>query len=720
MRKQITKLFAVAIVATSMISSAMFAEEKTFGEWVEILWQEQNAFYKSNPDLIDIEKGAGIALAAKIKTAIKKGDLTVSGKKYVKAYHNFINGKGKPMIAKWKKEKKLSPKNQAYKYVVQAIHAGHKKVSKSPAAKYFAKGFLHEKFTRKEIDKMRYALVEMVKVHSGMKCDFRDRNWGGVKWENILTRFYPVKLGVKTPDFTTFSYDKYIAKKQIKPSDFKNQLHGYLTPLYLERYKTNFDGFKVIDKNGKKMLEPDLHYGAKENADYAVTMDELSDGVKPTLIFAHTADDTFDHFGDLVTWGMLAPIYKDKINFYHFAQNVIQQDYIMGNNNSMGCKNTVQKESLTYSSADKAASLPLLIKNNYYMRCPFFSKIKSLYENEASTMHVSILPNYNFLFIDKNKVNCAPEISDGQGWRSVYASPLGILQRGWKRKGLKAKIPKTGGYYPLYWIKVNRTIRYLKMMERLNWQYSADDNELQNFFKIHGGISIFEAGRFTIAKGTVKEIDLGKGEIVINGTDDFNKKAPALDHTIQISKNTRTRDKKGGVYSHKIDEIKVGDKVSAVYRYKTDEMKEKEAMVVFKYEKGKVELTARRFFINAKVTAVNLSNGTIQTQVIKPTDWIGYDYWKEAIANGVKEPEGRSGVAYHIGKKILNGTDADRTFNLMLDSGVMFSIDGEVMPVSNIDKVQVGTDIIFSYLMDVKNKKTATYPENVYVINKIK
>ena len=710
-----TKLLALFASASFALIANAAEETKPFSEWVKILWEEQNAFYKSHPDLIDIEKGASIALPAKINTTIKKGLLTPLGKKWVKAYTDFINGKGKAMLENWKANGKLNPENEAYKYVIQAT-ATEKKccTPNDPIAKLFVKGYLHKKFTRAEIDKMRYFLAATTKKHSGMKYDFRNLKWGGVDWKKKLTQIYPLHQGEKVKDFACYSFDKIIEKEGFsKVKEWhKYETHGFLTPKYLERYSLSFNGYRKVEND---KLEPILDYGIEGDEDISISLKEMKDGVKPTLIFSHGASDTFDFYYDMVQWNSLYPIYKDKINFYYFASREISQDYIGGNYNSFNLESPIKDSVINSCSYFGIKRIPFSILNNVIMNNPYFYNIKAICDNLAGTLtRTYFINSYHFFLIDTDGINCGP----AKNGRQAFEAFISPMQHGRKRLKIEASVPKNG-YAWLYWISLNAKIRLFKIMERLDWKYSAEDTELTEFYKTYGKTGLSEFGRFNIKKGIVKEITADK--IVINGADDFKKK-DIIDHTLLISDRTRVGFEGGGTkkYGATIKDIKVGDKISAVYRYLNDEKVKKKAIVLFRYENGNVGY-GRRFLINAKVSSIDIEKGVIKVQALKPNkeEWIGYKYWDKMIAEGAAEPSGSDGVNYHFGRKLLNGTDEDRAFELVIDSGVDFSIDGINIIKPDLTKVKAGDNVIFSFLKDYGMNKIM-YPENVYIIKPIK
>ncbi len=710
-----TKLVAMFAIACFALIANAAEETKPFSEWVKILWEEHNALYKSHPDLVDIEKGAGLVIPAHIHREIKGGNLTAIGEKWVKAYNDFINGKGKAMIENWKKNGRLNAENEAYKYIIQAIFAKKEKCKQNrPIAKLFAKGYLHGGFTRTEIDKMRSFLIGTAKICSSSKYDFLNLNWGGVDWKKKLTHIYPLPPGEKVKDFACYSFDKIVEKEGFDKFRewYRFETHGYLTPKFLEKYSLFFNGYRNIEND---KLEPVLDYGLEGDEDITISLTEMKDGVKPTLIFSHGAQDTFDFYFNMVQWHCLYPIYKNKINFNYFASRFISQDYDNLNDNSLNVESPV-KGRVSNSTCDFGVNaVPFQIMNNVIMNNPYFYNMNTICDNMAGTLSSCYLINsYHFLLIDTDGINCGP----AENGRHALQASANLMLYGSSRLKIAPTVPKIG--YPwVYWHSLNRKIRLFKIMEKLNWKYSADNAELQKHYKTHGDLTLSEFGRFTIKKGIVKEITNEK--IVINGADDFKKKE-IIDHTLIISDRTRVGLKNGNTkkYGGRTRDIKVGDKISAVYRYLNDEKVEKKAIVLFRYEKGNVGY-GRRFLINAKVSSIDIEKGVIKVQALKPNkeEWIGYKYWDKMIAEGAAEPSGSDGVNYHFGRKLLNGTDEDRAFELVIDSGTYFSIDGENKMNPDLTKVKAGDSVIFSFLKDNGMNKIM-YPENVYIVKPIK
>ncbi len=713
------------ILCLNLIITAVHGQEnssqdlKTFDAWIEILFDEHKGIYERHPDLKEIEIGAAIILAAKINTQYEKNNLTDFGNQCVKNYLDFREGKGKAMLEKWKKDGVLDEKDKDYRYIIQATLSPVKSCNQNePTGKLFVKGWKQGLFTRKEIDEMRYFLAGTAKTHSGMSYAFSSFHksvykMGGIDWRDTLSQFYPLPHGKAVPNFSALSYDKILKETPFSPDWYKTQFQGFLTPQYLSKYGTQFKGYSIQEINGHKKLVPDLLHATKENAECSITLNELRNKGKPLLIFSHAPADTFDFYYDVIQWNMLYPIYKNHVNFYYFTNWGISQDYIGTNNNSTGAISVV-KNLVVNSSADTGllARSPFKVRNNFIMNYPFFNHFNTLCDNRAGTLTAAFLPQYAYLFIDKNKIKCNPTENPMFGNQSLQHS-LGALI--YKKNNV---CPRSLGYTWGYWIKFNRTIRFLKIMERLNWQYSTDDPELHEHYNTHWKTDVAEYGRYTISKGIVKDIDLKTGQLVITGADDLQKKGPVIDHVIKIHSRTRTGHKKGVLKKagHQIHDIKVGDTVSAIYRYENNDMKNKIAIMVFRYENGRITPSGR-FFIQAKIVGVDDKQGKIQVHMPKPdypNDWKGYHYWEERIAQGAQEPS-KKNKPYHIGKRLLKGSDESRSFDLVLDSAVDFSIDGREVPVEHISQVTAGDNIIFSFLYDYEGD-TPLHPENVYVI----
>ncbi len=705
------------VTVNSVSAQGHFSSElKTFREWIEILSDEQEHMYKRHPDLLNIQKGAAIVLSAKINTQYKKNNLTKLGKKYVTAYLSFRDGKAQAMLEKWKTDACLHPEDQDYRYVIQAMATDPQTCSKNhPILKLFIKGYMQEKFTRKEIDSMRFFLAGNPKPHScydyALRFGYAKYKWGSLDWREIISPIYPFPVGATVPNFKAFSYDKILEKHPYNPNWYTFQGDAFLTPDYLKTYVHQFEGYTVKTIDEKKKLIPNLFYTQPEYEKCTTTLSELQKDKRPVLIFSHGAGDTFDMYYDMVQWNMLYPVFKERVAFYYFCPIGGVGDYIGQSFDAVGAEGIVVNSMISSTGAYYDLFVtPFHIRNNIVMRFPFFNRFPVLIDNSAGTIKTSLLPTQAYIYIDKEGTQCAPE-----------ANRTALLNNANQLVFKHKKVPRAQGYLWKYWLKLKRTIRFLKLMESVNWQYDAENKELKEFYKTHGDISFREYGRYTIKEGLVKTIDVTNHLLVVEGLNNMTDPQRAKIHHIEINARTRvgTRSNKIRQCSHSIEDIKAGDSISVVYKYK-GESNDKIALTVYRYPSNDLN-PAQRYFVNAKVTAVNAQAGTITAIMPKPDyphDWVGYKHWEERIAQGAQEPS-RDNKKYHIGKKLLLGTEEDRTFQLVLDDAVDFSIDGLTAGPKDTTHIHKGDDVIFSFFYDHINTKPL-YPENVYVIKPLK
>ena len=321
MKNTINKIICFAVFATTMLSSAISAEEemKTFGEWVKVYEQEQEAAYKAHPELKNIEKGAAFRLTAmgvnpSLKKIFDKREIyTPIGLEQRDAYDAFVKSeKCKSLLATWEKDGKLAAKNSAYQWLIYAIHSksAHFSVKKDKkVAKTISTIYTNKKVSRAEMDAVRYKLAQMGQCKGWTSGTLMPMPRGIGAWGQYidLKKYYPnimgIEAGATVPNLTLKRFD---LNAEIKEVEFQSSLEAFIT---VEGVQALYD--YVISS---------LSDGKSSQHDFDLYK-EIEKG-KPIFFLSHATQNTFDYIFDLAAKHALYDLFKDDVSFFHHTYDV--------------------------------------------------------------------------------------------------------------------------------------------------------------------------------------------------------------------------------------------------------------------------------------------------------------------------------------------------------------------------------------------------------------
>jgi len=737
--KNIKRVFAISIFCIFVITAGCVAnkkdknEKKSFGEWMDVYVAEQEAAYKQHPDLKDIEKGAAILLTG-IHTnpngpQIGRDDCTPLGQRYYDAYENFINSnQGKAMLAKWKTNGELDEKDDAYKWIIYATIVEPHKFSKFEGEglkimKLVKRVYFRDIFTRAEVDSIRTYFVGMSKA-LGYTCgtfayDGQRRwpDWGEMNWTELLEYPYGLPEGTKIPDIRYLSYDALIKKNPIDLTvGQRYNLHASLTPEGMQSFNACVNALEIKELDGRKVFTPS--YAEWEGRDCLINLrDEVKKG-KPIYVFSHSTLDTYDYIFDVSVQECLRMLFKDNVDFFHADSRTQGADYCGGKRYYLQSlwKNAVFKGAHYTSVHDKNDGFDswlYQIRDAGYMRYPPKSAPVILDTRRAANR---IAYTGTIGFVDKNGTKCPnipnPKIAFYDQFLANY----------------KDKIPSIS-YVPItYPMRLRWGIPLFKTMEAMDWEYQADSPHLKAYHDLCKNRTWQEFAFYIIENGVVKNVDLVKKELIVNGKVSKLKDAIEQDHVIHFGDNPRILSKTNdvGSISTNINDISAGDVVSALFQIKSDIEDHKYLRAVSRTDGfSPMFMMEDMFWVIGKTTKINPTKGVCTILMPKPDiangEWLGYHYWQEAIDKygisplELNEKNNRTRNLYLTGEPMLSDDNNARTFNLLIDDGVEVSVNGIIE--NNLSKIKVGDKAVFSFNMSsIKNTHPAYRPWHLMVV----
>ena len=724
--------------ALSMSTYICAGEElRTLDRWVKVYEAEQKAAYERHPDLPDIERGTSMFLTAigqNPSVKIGRKDCTPLGQRYYDAYDKFINGPGKAMLEKWKKDGKLSPEDEDYKWVIHATAAEHKKFSvhKDKAiARSIIKAYFQEPLARQEVDAIRLHLACMGKA-PGWTCgvyNLRPRNvesWaqaGLIKWEDHFETICGIQHGTVAPDMRFLRYDA-LASGPIQKLPFEYSLDALVTPRGVASLNDCVNSLKVQTKDGKTILMPDYSDFDRAKPEQVFSLyEELKKG-KPVFIFSEATTNTFDYIPDVFSKECLYLLFKDDITFFHHDFRQPGADY--GSTKRFFMPEVWDDFVFT---RDRGQPVSTYRRINYdtwcaevrdlgFMRYPVAS-VPVLMDTRggANTLGLA-MPVKSDYFVDTNRIQCAWVNPRSRGGRySLMDQNKGpFYTYAGKRKKL---IPRTS-YVPMYTTHFRQKILFLKIMESLDWKYDADSPLLQTYYKDCLGelLPYQEIGFFVIKGGTVESVDVAKKQMVVKGTVDKLMDAVEEMHVIHLGDRPRVMYIDGNTTKAdgKIEDVAVGDKVSVYYQLKTGTKDYKMLRAVSQDPKvNPMYNLFDLFWVTGEIAALDVAKGTCTVKMPKPDvasgEWLGFAYWHEA-----RETE-TTRKFYTTGKRMLDGGESARTFNLIIDSAVELSVNGLIQ--FDMSGMKVGDKGSFSFNMSgIRNEHPNYHPWHLMVVTK--
>jgi hypothetical protein len=748
----IVVLLATGILCGYAVQAQERTETKTLGEWVMVYKAEQKAAYDRHPDLPDIEKGASMFLTAigqNPRTKVGRRDLTDLGRRYYDAYKNFIDGPGKAMLAKWQKDGRLDPKDDDFKWVIQATAAKFENLRKHTGGKgrqvdkLVVKAYFREPMTREEVDSMRLVLAGMGKS-PGWTCGVYSlrprniRNWsytGLIKWPDHFETLNGIPHGSVAPDIRFLRFDVLDAGP-IKTVPFEFSLDALVTPRGIASLNDCISSLQMTEKDGKRIFTPDYSDfdNAKPEAVFSLYT-ELKKG-KPVFVFTEGTSNTFDYILDVFSKECLYQLFKDSVTFFQHDFRSPGADYGSGKRYYMheiwrGLPFTDAQYVSTYRRFDYDM-FAAETRDQGYMRYPVASVPMLLDTLNGANILALGMPVKSDYFFDTNRVQCAWVNPKSKGGRYSLMDQNKEPFYTAVNKGL---IPGTS-YVHLYTTHFRQKILFMKIMESLNWKYAADSELLKTFYKECLGkiVPYQDLGLFEIRNGVVDTIDKDVNTISVKGKVWKLKNAKEETHVIDMGGRPRVcfETEEGVQAGGRIADIAPGDKVHAFYQltHGADSKKILRSLMVGEKAVSHIRnydllWLSHLFWVTGNITAINQEDGTITVNMPRPDtkngEWRGFKYWQEAMDKfGSKLPKNQNQTTrtYAIGKRMLDGDYAARTFELTIDSGVEMSVNGMIQ--YDMSGIKVDDKVSFSFSMIMNNKHPKYYPWHVMVVTKDK
>jgi hypothetical protein len=704
-------------------------EKKTFQDWVEVYKAEHEAALKAHPDLDFIERGAALhAMLGKGAWGVCSFDrakhdtrkLTTIGKAYYDAFSAFADSdKGKAMFAKYKQDGFLNPEDQAYYWVIQATvdeYPNHNKpegqLPKRMFLQFAGRAWKRDLFTRKEIDDFRK--YNALKPKGGTTPTVRAYRLRGTGLERL---FAPkaIRTGQQMPDWKFHYYETLMEQREYTYDYYKYTLHAHITPAFLETMLIPLSCFEYGVKDGKEFFRPDYTAFDKLPKDqYFDLAAEIKKG-KPLWFIGHSIQDTYDYPRDVSYEEAVYWLFKDDLAFYHISDS----DFMIGRAEyfhredpfvELYPNRAVKEGKSTENVIDPKGGLISLAPKAFF-RMPTKS-VPLLLAVGGPLMRGGFGPPV--YYVDKNGTQCALLGKTSKGY-SGTDQIMWRNRRTWEKKGL---VPNSTALYMSGLTNVLRkSIRFIKIMETLNWTYDAESDLLKSHYADIEDSTYQEAAKYTISKGTVVKLDREKRKIHVRGKTDMMKTDVERVHIIHFGERPRviTKGRRGG----DINNLEEGDSVAVIYKLKPNTTDHEVLYGVSKDgsdpSEGDSLAGKAAVFLSGRVTAIDLAKAQCTVVMPKPDaergEWKAFEmYEKELKPRGMKEPTDRIIPGWTFCKRLYYGDEKDRTFTLSFDDTVELSINGRL---STLDKVEVGDRLIF----DVSNMiNDIAFLQGVYVV----
>jgi hypothetical protein len=491
--------------------------------------------------------------------------------------------------------------------------------------------------------------------------------------------------------------------------DYRWTPSDVFTTKLLEHLRALFVGF-AVDGEGK--LNPDFCYAQKKYPGQAVSLTEMLGDKKGILINYARVWDDYDWYTDKVAYQVLYPFLKDEINVY-FLYGITG----LGEVSTTG--GLAYDPSLPLVTPRRWSNRNGFFKNGwgdlvtsvrdgiqmYRMRMPQFSTAPMVFD--LTLVSGACLGgrsgNGDYVFLDRNLAQCAPCDARSTITQGVF---VGVARaRGWAPNG---KI----GYIAGKWLVVDKLIRFIKIMRLCDWQYAPDDPRYKEYMDAFDRMPDAQIAQYVlnVAIGTMAAME--KGVLTLRDEAGISELTCPPDVRLEYE------GEKNGIFGASLTTLKPGERLTVVW---TPDPQQKGGKIVRKIYRSNVGRRPRglapdQYYVGAEVLAVDQAAKQVRVKMPKPDypkEWRGYYYWEQITKRYPHIQEPLEDSFYVLGKKLLLGDEAARTFNLGIDAAVRFSIDG--VPGSLKD-VKQGDVIVFSFLPEYYGQDPL-YPEDVKVLS---
>ncbi len=710
-------------------------DKKTYGDWVDILKAEHEVFLTQHPDLYDIEVGAALHCKLSLHQWHYKPEiphdleqLTKIGKKYYNAFVAFMDSaRGKAMFAKFKKDGRLNPEDQAYYWVVKATvdtYPYHKRIG-TPADKtaleklkkfgteFATKAYKRQLFTRSEMKQFRDYLAIVPKGGTTAHWAAKKFTWSRDDLDKAMKRHSPA-TGIKAPDHK-FHYFETLAKQRgyTAYDAYDLSIQSYLTPNILECLELVLDCYKYEVVDGEPRFSADFSDFEKLKKNEYFSLHEQVKTGRPFYLFTHNFTDSSDFTRRTGYQEALYWLFKDEVDFFHTGR----LDFGFG-----ACEYFGQFDVFSGMYPNRVIHTGYSSPENLYS--PKFGHISAIPKGylRLPTKSVPILINLGSRI---REIGCGGPVAfiDINGVQSNYLSSK-ENDTFWHAKNINNQAMRTDnipkGYSIMEKFSLRKAIRFFKIMETLNWQYDAKSELLKSHYADIEDTTYHDFKEFSMKKAQIVKVDLENKQIHVRGKVSNAPKPIEETHVLTFGKHLFICSK-----DNTIKDIKQGDTVRVSFKFKPGDRNTKILQYLWKGNSpGSGQMGHQEgVFLNGKITAVDLDKYQCTVVMPKPDvakgEWKGFDmYENELKPLGMSEPSDTVGssLGWNFCKKLYYGTDEDRTFILKIDDFVDVSVNGRL---STLEEVAVGDRVVFG-ISTFFSRKTDEHPYyspyGVYVV----